>query len=137
MKNKGLDYYLSLNYELILRRIDSDDGSFYEARISELDPLTFYGTGGTVQKAIADLEEVKCDMFQYYLDHDIEITEPTPSEEELPSGRLLLRLSPQLHYRLMDQAKRSKQSLNSYLTGILQGQYSTKVVLDKLEERLG
>lgn len=46
-------------------------------------------------------------------------TAPPPPDEELPSGRFLLRLDPALHARIRDSAERLDISLNEYCNRIL------------------
>ena len=120
MSNKNLEYYLSLNYDLVIRRIEGHEAAFFEARITELDPLTFYGTGDTVDEAISDLEEVKREMFSYYIENGLPIAAPAKVEQGLPSGRFVVRTSPRTHRDLVKNAKRNNQSLNAYVNAILE-----------------
>ena len=48
-----------------------------------------------------------------------DVDETTPLKEPLPSGRLLLRMPPDLHARLARAAEREGSSLNGYITARL------------------
>lgn len=120
MSNKKLEHYLSLNYEILLRRLERHGAFYFEARIAELDPLTFYGTGDTVDEAISDLEEVKREMFSYYIENGLPIATPAKVEQGLPSGKFVVRTSPRTHHNLVKNAKLNNQSLNAYVNAILE-----------------
>lgn len=119
MTDRNLDYYLGLNYELVLRRVVEYDKPFWEATTKELDRMTFYGVGDTPQDAIKGFEEVKQDMFPYYLEQGLEIPEPRPTPRDLPSGRFVLRIPPRLHSALIDLGRESNQSLNTLIGNVL------------------
>jgi len=134
VKDKDLRYYLSFNYDIIIRKIDKYDDVFYEATTRELDPLTFYGVGDTPEAAIESLEEVKQELFPYYLENGIPIAEPEPAERSLPSGRFIVRIPPAIHKRLISLANRNKQSLNAFITSIFE-RYTTKEALEEIFEK--
>ncbi len=120
---KNLEYFLKLKFDVILRQIDDEDGTFFQATIQELDSRAFYGSGNTPQEALDSLNETKAGLFAYYLENGYPIPEPAPIEEQ-PSGRFVLRVSPSLHSRLISLARKQGQSLNGYVSSILD-QYAT------------
>lgn len=124
MNGKPLEYYLGLNYDVVLRKIEGYEEPMYRATIKELDPGTFYGTGDTPEEAIAHLNEVKNELFPYYLERGLDIPEPEREDDDLPSGKFVVRIPPALHMRLLRQAKRNGQSLNSLVSAIFE-RYST------------
>lgn len=124
MKKKDAAYYMGLNYRLIVRRVDEYDKPFYEVTTRELDPLTFYGVGDTLQEAADSLEEVKRDLFPYYVENGLEIPEPEAESEKLPSGKFVLRISPKLHRKLIMAAADERLSLNTFVGSILE-RYAT------------
>ncbi len=133
-KIKDLQYYLSLNYEVRIKKIE-DDGKFhYKATINELDDNVFYGVGETPQESLDSLSDVKEEMFAYYLEKGLNIAEPEPEEEVLPSGKFMVRIPPKLHANLIKKAKSQKQSLNAYINHILSMQYSKDLLLDAWKE---
>ena len=133
---KNLEYYLNLNFEVIIRTVTKYDKIFYEATIKELDKLTFYGVGKTPQKAINELKSVKEEMFKYYFDNGIEIPEPGINLSELPSGKFVLRLSPFTHLKLINESKNNNQSLNSYVNLIIENYLARSHFINELNECL-
>ena len=133
MSKRTLDFYLRLNYDLIIRRIDRHDAPYYHVSARELDPRTFYGVGDTIDEAVASFEDVKDSLFPYYLENGLDIPEPEPEQEELPSGRLLVRIAPVTHMQLIKGAKNSRQSLNSFIKSILERSCTRRGVLAEVE----
>lgn len=134
MKNKNLKYYLELNYDIVIKKIDKYDEVFYQATTKELDSLTFYGTGDTVEEAIKSLNDVKEELFPYYIEKGLEIPEPVTEERGLPSGKFLVRTSPVTHSKLLKQAKKSKQSLNAYINSIFEKACSSEDFISLLKD---
>ena len=86
MNAKTLDYYLSLQYDLVIRRIDEEGVQEYMIYTRELDKDTFYGVGSTLDEAIESFNEVKQDLFQHFFERGIEIPEPEEIQAELMEG---------------------------------------------------
>lgn len=120
---------MKLNYDLIIKKIDDEDGTFFRVFTRELDDQIFYGIGETIEEAINSFNEAKESMFSYYFEQGHKISEPMPEEDEvLPSGKFLLRISPYLHQHLLKLARTNKQSLNYFINSALE-QYTTKELL--------
>ena len=118
-ERKDLEYYMSLEYPVEIRRVAEEDGGGYIASIPSLGRYTFTGDGKTVQEAYQDLEEVKREVFADLLEEGIPIPEPVPEEEDHYSGKLLLRMPKRLHAELAEQAKKNGISLNQHLIYLL------------------
>ena len=90
--------------------IDEDGGFFHGRVINTRDVLTFQG------KTVAELKTAFADTIADY-------EEWCKERGELPekpySGRLLLRLPPELHCALATAAVKSGQSLNRFVTETL------------------
>jgi len=114
-----LEYYMSLEYPVEIRRVAEEDGGGYNASIPSLGRYTFTGDGKTVQEAYQDLEEVKREVFADLLEEGIPIAEPMPEEEDHYSGKLLLRMPKRLHAEISEQAKENGISLNQHLIYLL------------------
>lgn len=136
MSSRNLKYYLGLNYDIIVRKVEQDGEVIYTAFTRELDRLTFYGTGDSRTEAIDSLEHAIEELFPYYLDKGFEIPEPIRDDEQLPSGRFLLRTTPTIHRRLIDSAKRNGQSLNQYVNSILDSYCTADKVLGMADKKL-
>ena len=90
---------------------DAEAGLFHGEVLDTRDVITFQG--GSVK----DLKHAFRDSIEDYLAFCKERNE----EPEKPfSGRLMLRLSPQLHRRVYVQAKQEGKSLNQWISEKLQ-----------------
>lgn len=77
--SKSLDYYLSLDYPVVIRRLPADMGGGYMAIIRGLGEYAFGGDGDTVQEAYDHLQEVKAVLFADWLKDGKHIPEPKES----------------------------------------------------------
>ena len=113
---KDLDYYLSLDYPVEIRRIPDDEGGGFMASIPFLGSYAFVGDGETPEEAYQDLQVAKREIFEDYLRDDLDIPEP-PQEGEPGeySGRFVARLPSELHRDLAEAARANGTSLNQYL----------------------
>ncbi len=118
-KIKNLDYYLSLDYDVKVVRVEDDGDFLYKAYASELDSSAFYGVGATKAEAINSFEEVRRNLFEHFFERGIPTPEPQREEQDLPSGRFLLRTTSDVHARLTELARSKNQSLNAFVNDIL------------------
>jgi antitoxin HicB len=110
---KNLQYYLELPYTVIMRRDEEGD---FVARIDELPGCAAHGS--TPQEAFEALEEAK----ELWITDCLESGDPVPepvTEEALPSGKWVQRVSRTLHQKLVSLAKREHVSLNQLVASIL------------------
>ncbi|NMC42381.1 MAG: toxin-antitoxin system HicB family antitoxin [candidate division Zixibacteria bacterium] len=135
-KKKDLNYYLGLDYDLIIRKITSEDGSFYQVTTRELSPAAFYGTGDAIEGAIRSFEETKKVLFKHHLERGIEIPEPEREEDSDYSGKFVVRTSPALHCRLVKIAKKNRQSLNSYVNAVLERTTTADDIMEATKQAL-
>lgn len=133
MNEKNLQYYLGLQYDVIVRKIEDEGDTDYKVFTKELNPDAFYGIGATPEEAIESFNEVKEELFPYYLEKGLAIPEPEPMERDLPSGKLLLRMSRRTHQDLLKLAGVEGRSLNSVIAEIL-GQHCAGYGILKLAE---
>jgi antitoxin HicB len=110
---KNLQYYLELPYTIIMRRDEEGD---YVARIDELPGCAAHGN--TPQEAFEALEEAKHLWITDCLESGDPVPEPA-TEEVLPSGKWVQRVSRTLHQKLIALAKRENVSLNQLVTSLL------------------
>jgi predicted HicB family RNase H-like nuclease len=136
VKDKDLQHYLDLDYDIMVTRIEDDDQIAYKALSVDLDPLSFYGVGSTKAEAIKSFERTKNNLFRYYVSEGIPIPEPTRAVDSLPSGKFVVRTSPSLHAKLAREADRNGQSLNQYVNSLFQTQLTGVGLLQSLEDRL-
>ena len=113
---KDLEYYLSLDYPVEIRRIPEDEGGGFMASIPFLGSYAFVGDGETPEEAYENLQVAKREIFKDYLRDGLEI--PEPPEDDEPgdySGRFLARIPAELHRDLAEAAKANGSSLNQYV----------------------
>jgi len=132
---RSLDHYLSLQYDLIVAHLGDGEMAF-KAYAKELDQDAFYGLGSTREEAIESFEEVRSELIPYYFENDIPIPKPESKEENLPSGKFLVRTSPYTHKHLIDLALDQGMSLNATVNKVL-GEYTTSAALvDKFADQM-
>lgn len=136
MEVKDLEYYLNLDYDVSITRVETEGEISYVATARELDPLTFYGTGVTKSEALLSFEQSRHDLFPYYCENSLNIPVPTRVPTDMPSGRFLLRIDPVIHFKLTNLAKNSKKSLNSYIDQVLIEHVTSISILDNIGKYL-
>jgi predicted RNase H-like HicB family nuclease len=109
---KTLEEYLRLSYPIELVR--DPDARGYFARHPDLDGCM--AQGATVQAAVENLDAARELWIETRLEDGLPVPEPRLIE---PSGRLLLRMAPWLHAKLMDLAQRQAVSLNQFIITVL------------------
>ena len=132
---KTLDYYLSLDYPVEIRRIDDNLGGGYIASIPSLGAQSFVGDGDTPQEAYENLQAAKKEIFEEYLEAGVHIPEPEDvSEYEGYSGKLVVRMPRELHARLSNAAKRNDTSLNQYIVYALSSFEAKVNMVEEIKE---
>lgn len=97
-----------LRYKGYTGHVEFDDqsGTFYGEVLDLKDVITFQG------KSVEEIEQAFCDSIDDYLEFCRERNE----EPDKPfSGRLMVRLPPQLHRRVFVTARREGKSLNQWI----------------------
>ncbi len=102
------------SYTITLKKVQLDEGEYFEAGIAELPDLVEYGE--THEKAYLLAIDSITALYEIALEQDREFPEPMPSKtlEEF-SGRVTLRMSKSLHAFVSKQADREMVSLNSWI----------------------
>lgn len=137
MQNKDLEYYLSLDYDITLRKTVDGDNIHFKATTRELNPDVFYGIGDSVEEAVAELRGVCEEVFPYYFEEGIAIPEPQPYTEDLPSGNFPVRATPATHKKLSDLAKENRISLNAMVNKILTEYITGETLTDRVASEIG
>ena len=81
MRDKGIDYYMNLDYDIFIEQLPEEDGGGFIAYIPFLGKDMFTASGDTVEEALRILEDVKRDQFEYMLEQGIPIREPDYDDE--------------------------------------------------------
>lgn len=108
--NQKVDYYVNQPYTIAVERRD-DQGTYYVARYVELPHLLM--TGDTPEEAVRDLEAEKQEWFEFNIEKGNKI--PMPLKSRKYSGKIILRMSPNLHEHLIRLAELQGTSLNNFM----------------------
>jgi predicted HicB family RNase H-like nuclease len=109
-----VEYYANLPYTIAVERRD-DQGTYYVARYIELPNLLM--TGDTPDEAVKDLEAEKREWFEFNIEKGNKI--PLPLKSRKYSGKIILRMSPNMHEHLIRLAELQSTSLNSFMVKAL------------------
>jgi antitoxin HicB len=125
---KNLEYYMRLPYTIVVKPGEDNDGSIcYEARLLEL-PYCL-GVGKTPAEAVQELDLHRRMKLEAHLEEGFPIPEPQTEY----SGNINIRVDPELHARLVQEAAAFDMSLNKYTSLILErrksGSYDKKPVM--------
>lgn len=113
---KTVDYYMNLNYSVVVDNFEEDGEKYVRLTIPILPGLEAYGE--STEEAFSDLEGAKREWFSQSLDDGLDIAEPGLIEET--SGRMTLRMPKSLHKSLTIRAEEEGISLNSYVVNLIQ-----------------
>lgn len=107
---KNVEYYMNLPYNYIVQPITDESGSYFYARVLELDGCQ--STGETFEKAYENLREAMEGWIETKLEGGFEV--PLPVGYDDFSGKFVVRIPKSLHYRLTIEAEQEGVSLNQY-----------------------
>jgi predicted HicB family RNase H-like nuclease len=138
---KDLNYFNSLNYNIIIEKQEDNGAHWYIAYTNELGKFACYGRGETPADAIDSFEEEKAVFIEYLFSEGKTIPEPQIPEIEKFSGFFNVRTSPVIHAKLVKQSKDMDISLNLYLNQILSAAVEQhkgeNLIMNKLSELCG
>jgi predicted RNase H-like HicB family nuclease len=128
-----VEHYAQLPYTTIVERME-DQGIYYVARILELDGLMM--TGETPEEAVAELESVKREWIESYLELGNKMPQPLKSRKY--SGQYRIRMEPSLHEKLALLAEMEGVSLNQFMVTRLAITAGQKLYeeLDRIKRRI-
>ena len=105
-----LQDYMNLPYNIIVKKITDESGTYYMADVLEFDGCI--GTGESYSEAYQDVLEAMEGWIETKLENGFTI--PEPIETEKFSGKFVLRLPKSLHKELSVKAAKEGVSLNQY-----------------------
>lgn len=108
--NKKVKDYMKLPYNYIIQQINDESGSYYYAKVLELDGCQ--STGDTFEEAYKNVKDAMKGWIEVKLNAGYDI--PLPKEEKDFSGKFVIRIPKTLHYRLTIEAEKEGVSLNQY-----------------------
>lgn len=128
MEKKGLEYYLSLTYPILLYL--AEEGGFV-AEIEELPGC--FTQGETSDEVLTNIDDARQSWIE--VAYEMGRTIPLPrTEVEGFSGRVLLRLTRSLHRRLMHSSRKEGVSLNQYILSLLTERQTEEELITSLRE---
>jgi predicted RNase H-like HicB family nuclease len=110
-----VETYASLPYTVKVEPQDDGKGIYYVAKVVELPNLIM--TGETREEALKDLEAVKKEWIQTYLELGNKM--PVPLVSRKYSGKIIVRMPPTLHEVLTKLAENEGVSFNQYMISTL------------------
>lgn len=121
MSKKDLDYYLMLEYDIVVHKEEMDGEIWYIAYCKELGKLSCYGKGDSIPEAIMSFGNEKKEFVTYLFEQGKVIPEPNSSGEvtQKYSGFFNVRTSSLIHALLVEQSSELDISMNLYLNQIL------------------
>ena len=107
---KNVEDYMNLPYNYIVQPITDESGTYFYARVLELDGCQ--STGETFEEAYENLREAMEGWIETKLEGGFEV--PLPVGYDDFSGKFVVRIPKSLHYRLTIEAEQEGVSLNQY-----------------------
>lgn len=107
---KKVQDYLNLPYNYMIQPITDESGSYFYARVLELDGCQ--STGETFEEAYQNLREAMEGWLETKLQGNFPI--PLPVGYDNFSGKFMVRIPKSLHYKLSVEAQKEGVSLNQY-----------------------
>lgn len=115
---KTMEYYKSLDYDIIVKREELDGEMWFVAYCNEFGLNACHGIGNSAEEAVLSFKEEKDSFIELLYSKGENIPEPIVTPDAY-SGNFTIRTTPWLHSILASQASRNKMSLNSYVNQIL------------------
>jgi predicted RNase H-like HicB family nuclease len=110
-EKRSLNDYLGQPYNVIIKPIHDEAGSYYAARVLEFDGCI--ATGKSFEEAREAVYEVLEGFIEDMMENNEEIPEPVGDDRF--SGNLRVRMPKSLHRDLSQAAKLEGVSLNQYI----------------------
>ncbi|RJU49197.1 MULTISPECIES: toxin-antitoxin system HicB family antitoxin [Streptococcus] len=111
------EYYLGLNYPILINKIYEDGEWLFTASIKELPGLIVYGE--TLEEVYEEIELAKADWIEANLEWGREIKEPLGNSLEEYSGKITLRIAKTLHRNLKERSEIEGISLNQTIVQLI------------------
>ena len=102
--------YMKLPYNIVIRHVNNESGSYYFAKVQELEGCM--SDGETIEEVHRNIREAMEGWIETKLETGFDI--PTPVNIDDYSGKFVIRLPKSLHARLAAEAEREGVSLNQY-----------------------
>ena len=111
VSKKKIEYYMNLPYNYVIQPITDESGSYFYAQVLELEGCQ--STGETFEEAYESLREAMEGWIELKLKSGYEV--PIPKLLNQFSGKFVVRMPKQLHFKLSIEAEKAGVSLNQYV----------------------
>ena len=102
--------YLDKPYNIVIKHINDESGSYYFAKVQEFDGCM--SDGDTYEEAFKNIQEAMEGWIETKLENGFSV--PEPIDENQFSGKFVVRIPKSLHARLTQEAEKEGVSLNQY-----------------------
>ncbi len=136
MSSNKLEYYKSLQYNVIIEIQEFENETWYIAYAKELGKYACYGRGDDQHEALESFFTEKDIFIEHLYSLGKPIPEPSKNENDNYSGVFNVRTSSIIHSQLVSQAKELGISLNLYLNQILSAAVEKRKVESAVIEKI-
>ena len=116
-----------INYPFTIRPLSAEDGGGYLAEALDLNGCM--ADGETIEEAIQNLEDAIVSWIKTA--QELKTPIPEPSQDDLYSGKFVLRTPKSLHRRLAERSKQEGVSLNTVTINLLSRASDCRII-DKI-----
>ena len=102
--------YLELPYNIVIKHVIDESGSYYFATVREFDGCMSHGD--TYEEAFDNIQDAMKGWIETKLENGFSI--PEPINDNQYSGKFVLRIPKSLHAQLALEAEQEGVSLNQY-----------------------
>lgn len=138
MSDKDLNYFKTLNYNIVVEGIHAEGETFFIAYTNEFGKYACFGKGETPSEALSEFLNEKEVFIEYLFNANKNIPEPQCVDFENFGGVFNVRTTPVIHSQLVSQAKELNVSLNLYLNQIISAAVERRknesLIMEKLLE---
>ncbi len=129
------EYYLGLNYPMLIEKIYDEGELLFTASIKELPGLIVYGE--SLEEIYDEIELAKADWIEANLEWGRKIKEPLENSLEEYSGKITLRIPKTLHKEVKERSEIEGVSLNQTIVQLINdGLFKqTQNVVEQLAEQ--
>ncbi|MDA8234195.1 MAG: type II toxin-antitoxin system HicB family antitoxin [Clostridia bacterium] len=130
---KQVEQYAQLEYPIKLQKESDEHGMYWVAEHQDLPGCMTHGN--TKEEALINLDDAKRSWIYTAVSLGTSIPDPgTKAEIEDCSGRILLRLPKELHYRLLQKSKEDNISLNQELLFLISSALGIRYLSSKKKQ---
>jgi antitoxin HicB len=135
---KNADYYLGLEYPVVVRKLRAEEGGGYLATIPQLGWKTFIADGDTPQEAYEALDNLRQVLIPELLSQGVVLPEPVLEDQSKDeySGNVLVRMATDVHARVAADAKRHGCSLNARINQYIAEGLGSSQVVEEFQEAI-